>query len=203
MARSHDPLHRRRGRRPVSRVSLSRPGSSYAIGEQRHGNAEIRVTEPVPPSPVAEQKSTSPPRVPAARSIPGKVNVRKPRPSRSVSTLVARTRRTVERVNSRVLADVKKNRIAFRVNLQCWCVRLGDFRLDGPAAVETDSHAHRRVKQGPPRGAENTYKTMCLMLGIRPAVENCTVKPLPFLILLILLLLLLPLVRAVFEPSRG
>jgi len=41
------------------------------------------------------------------------------------------------------------------------------------------------------------------LLGIRPAVENCTVKPLPFLILLILLLLLLPLVRALFEPSCG
>ncbi len=43
--------------------------------------------------------------------------------------------------------------------------------------------------------------------GRKPAMENCTVKPLPFLLLLLLilllLLLLLSLVRALFEPSRG
>jgi len=44
----------------------------------------------------------------------------KPHPSRSVSTLMARTRRMVERVNSRVLGDAKKK---FRF----WCERT--FRL--------------------------------------------------------------------------
>jgi len=44
----------------------------------------------------------------------------KPRPSRSVSTLMVRTRGMVERVNLRVLGDAK-NRFAFGVNLKRLC----------------------------------------------------------------------------------